>query len=188
MLRPAVQNKVLQREVDGGSNETRTEDETANLQFETRLAPWVTVHDNAAGVSSGFEKSSDAQGKSVRPCLAHDADDNASKAAKSEESAEEGIGTEIWPVSVERSENGAFRRYFETLAEISLGPIFGGGNNDNLGGEDEGSNETFLRVGTHYGRTARNGRNVINKSRREKRAEEEEGRETTKATPGSRLV
>lgn len=176
---------MLERKVDGGSNETRTEDEAADLEFETRLAPWVAVHDDATGISSGFEKSSDAEGKSVRPCFAQDADDDASKAAKSEESAKESIGTEIRPVSVERSEDRAFRRYFETLAEISLGPIFGGRNDNDLGGEDKGSNETFLRVGTHLGR---NGQNGVYRNRRERRAEEEVGRETTKATPGSRLV
>lgn len=152
MLGPTVQNKMLQCEVYGGSNETRTEDEAANLQLETRFAPRVVIHNDATGISSGFEESSDAQGKSVSPCLAQNANDNASEAAKSEESAEEGIGTEIRSVSVERSENRTFRRHFETLAEISLWPILGGGNNDNLCGQDKGSNETFLCVGTHYGR------------------------------------
>lgn len=91
MLRAAVKDKVLERQIDGGGDETRTEDQTANLQFEARLAPWIVVHDDATGVSSGFEKRPNAQSKGVSPCLAHDTDNQASEEADAENSAEEGV-------------------------------------------------------------------------------------------------
>lgn len=182
MLWSTVEDKVFEGKVDGGSNETRAEDQATDLQLEARLAPGVVIHDDATRISGGFEKRADAQGKRISPCLGHDTNDDASEAAESEESAEEGIATEVGTVSVKCCVDGAFRRYFETLAEVPLGPICGGGHDDGLGGEEEGGDEASLCVRTHCGR---NGRTVPRRPEEENEEEAEEGK-ARKVTADSR--
>ena len=83
---------MFQSQVDGSGNKAWTENQAADLNFHPRLTPRISVHDDAARISSGFEKGSNTEGKRVRPCFGEDSDGDSSEEAKGEQGGEKGVG------------------------------------------------------------------------------------------------
>lgn len=151
MLRTKVQNEVLQRKVDSSSDETRSEDKAADLEFEAGLAPRVAVHNNAADVSSAFEKGANTECESIGPCFGHDTNDDGRDEAYPKQSAQEGVGAHVRIVSIESCVDWAIGGDFEALSEIALWASCGGFNDEELEGEGEADQDGRSGEGRHGG-------------------------------------
>jgi hypothetical protein len=126
VLRATVQDKVFQRQVDGGGDKAGAEDKSTDLELEAALAPGVTVHHDAADIADAFEKGADGKGDSVSPCLGHEADDKGSDEAKTEERSKEGVGAHIRAIAIERGFDGTFCGDVETFPEVAFRSVCGG--------------------------------------------------------------
>lgn len=107
VLRSAVQDKVLQGKIDGGGNKTWSKDKRTNLELEPAFAPWVAVHHHTADVAHALKERADSKRGSVSPGLRHDTDDEGGDEHQSKERSQEGIGSHVGTVAIERGPNRA---------------------------------------------------------------------------------
>jgi len=92
---------VLQRQVYPRSEEAGRENEAADLDFEAGIGPWVPVHDQTTDISHHLPKYAYAYGDHEGPCSRPGSDDDLRDEEEAEERCEEGIGAEVWIVTIE---------------------------------------------------------------------------------------
>lgn len=134
VLRPAVENEVLKRQVDGGSHEGRAQHQAADLHLERCLLPRIAMLHDATQVPEGLEKGPPAESKRVGPGFAPDADDRGGEEADGEEGEKEGIGSEFGVVAVGCGFYGAAGGHFVTCAVAGASAVAGG---EDGGGEGQ---------------------------------------------------
>jgi len=151
MFRSAVEDKMLQGQVDGRGNETGAKNKTADLKLKARLAPGIAIHDDTANVSCHFEKGADAERGGVRPGPGNETDDDGCEKTSSEEGAEKGVDAQHWGVAIKGSVDGAFWGNVETLSEIAFWSVIGGFHKERLHGDDKAGQQSRPDGGAHPG-------------------------------------
>ena len=98
---------MLESKIDSSREESRSNDQTANLDVKADAVPGVFVHHDSTSKSESFAEAADSHGDHVCPCLPPDARGEVDDATGREEGEEEGIRAEGWVVAVDGLVNSA---------------------------------------------------------------------------------
>ncbi len=118
---------MLQCQIYARSKETRREHQTADLHLEARIRPRVLVHNEAPDVASHLAEYAEPDGEHECPCSCPCSDDELRDEDEAEERGEEGIGTQVRVVAVERRADGTVWCHGSTDVVVGVVWHAGGG-------------------------------------------------------------
>ena len=104
-----MRGKYLQGEIDASGNESRSNNQAADLHLETSVGPRVIVHDDPAGVADRFGEGTEEHGDEECPHAVAEAQKGLHDQADGEEGEEEGIGAQVRVVTIDGLVDGAGR-------------------------------------------------------------------------------
>ena len=106
-LRVDSKTNMLQRQVDRDTDESRSQDDGANLQLESARVPNIMVKQDTADVASRLQNETAGETGAVGPCPLPDGEDDGGGEEGAEDDGEEDGGAEVGDVAEDGGFDGA---------------------------------------------------------------------------------